>query len=53
MMSDEEKLEMMLFVLGEIARGRMDNGNPLGGETSRQMAREAFGRCGLDWPQRD
>ena len=28
-MTDWEKLERMAFVLGEIARGRIDNGRPL------------------------
>jgi hypothetical protein len=37
-----------IFVLQEIARGRCDNGRPLGGETARQMARAALD----NWPGR-
>lgn len=37
-----------IFVLQEIARGRCDNGRPLGGETARQMARMALDT----WPGR-
>jgi hypothetical protein len=49
-MTDWEKIERLHYVLGEIARGRCDNGRPLAAETSRQMAREALGRVGLGWP---
>lgn len=46
----QERLECLTYVMGEIARGRFDNGRPLAAETSRQMAREAMGRLGLGWP---
>lgn len=49
-MSDWEKLERMAFVLGEIARGRVDNGRPLNAETSRQMARTVLTMLELGWP---
>ena len=49
-MSEWEKLERMAFVLGEIARGRCDNGRPLAAETSRQMARTVLDMTGLGWP---
>ena len=49
-MTDWEKFERMAFVMGEIARGRVDNGRPLGGETSRQMARHVLELIGLGWP---
>jgi hypothetical protein len=49
-MTDWEKLERMAFVLGEIARGRCDNGRPLAAETSRQMARTVLDMIGLGWP---
>jgi len=49
-MSDWEKLERMAFVLGEIARGRADNGRPLNAETSRQMARTVLTMLELGWP---
>jgi hypothetical protein len=49
-MTDWEKLERMAFVLGEIARGRCDNGRPLAAETSRQMARTVLDMAGLGWP---
>jgi len=35
--------------LAEIARGRTDNGRPLGGERARQIAREALLDRGRDW----
>jgi hypothetical protein len=35
-------------VLQEIARGRVDNGRPLGAETSRQLARTVLDT----WPSR-
>jgi hypothetical protein len=38
-------------VLGQIARGRADNGRPLAAETSRQLAREVLTELGLSWPQ--
>ena len=37
-------------VLGEIARGRKDNGRPLAAETARQMAREVLDEQGFRWP---
>lgn len=49
-MTEWGKLECMAFVLGEIARGRIDNGRPLAAETSRQMARTVLGMVGLGWP---
>lgn len=36
--------------LGEIARGRRDNGRPLAAETSRQMARRVLDEQGFTWP---
>lgn len=47
----EQCLEVMSAVLGEIARGRKDNGRPLGGETARQMARECLDSLDLEWPR--
>lgn len=47
----EQCLEMMAKVLGEIARGRKDNGRPLAAETSRQMARECLDYLDLEWPK--
>lgn len=49
-MTDWEKMERMAFVLGEIARGRADNGRPLAAETSRQMARNVLSALDLGWP---
>jgi hypothetical protein len=49
-MTEWEKLERMAYVLGEIARGRCDNGRPLAAETSRQMARTVLDMAGLGWP---
>lgn len=37
-------------VLGEIARGRKDNGRPLAAETARQMARNVLDEQGFKWP---
>jgi hypothetical protein len=37
-------------VVGEIARGRKDNGRPLAAETARQMAREVLDELGFVWP---
>lgn len=51
-MDERERLELLTYVMGEIARGRFDNGRPLAAETSRQMARDVFSRCGLEWPSR-
>ena len=45
-------VERMTCVLGEIARGRSDNGRPLAAETSRQLARDCLSRLGLGWPVR-
>jgi len=39
-------------VLGEIARGRSDNGRPLPAETARQMAREVLDEQGFRWPSK-
>ncbi|HEY6030477.1 MAG TPA: hypothetical protein VIU44_07940 [Gaiellaceae bacterium] len=36
-------------ILAKIARGRDDCGRPLGGEVSRQMARDVLVESGLDW----
>lgn len=44
--------DMLTLVLGEIARGRCDNGRPLAAETARQMAREALAQNDLPWPAR-
>lgn len=49
-MSEWEKTERMHFVLGEIARGRCDNGRPLAAEVSRQMARDVLVMLELGWP---
>lgn len=38
-------------VLGEIARGRPDNGRPIAAETARQKAREVLAELGFTWPQ--
>lgn len=48
----EEAFEMFKLVLGEIARGRCDNGRPLAAEISRQMARDALSRQGYGWPEK-
>lgn len=37
-------------VLGQIARGRPDNGRPIAAEKARQMAREVMDECGVHWP---
>lgn len=49
-LTEAKHLERMVFVLGEIARGRSDCGRPLAAETSRQMAREVLGHCNRTWP---
>ena len=49
-MTDLEKFERIAFVLGEIARGRCDDGRPLAAETSRQMARTVLTMLALGWP---
>lgn len=49
-MTEWEKFERMAFVLGEIARGRVDTDHPLAAEVSRQMARDVLGRIELGWP---
>ena len=51
-MSNEDKIERMKFLLGEIARGRFDNGRPLAAEVSRQMARDVLLICDLSWSPR-
>lgn len=43
----------MVEVLGEIARGRKDNGRPLAAETSRQMARGVMIELGVCWPPKE
>ena len=44
-------LDDVLFqeALAEIARGRPDCGRPLGGEKSRQIARQALTERGHNW----
>lgn len=49
-LTEAEHLERAIFVLGEIARGRVDNGRPLAAETARQMARDVLGHCNRNWP---
>ena len=51
MKAADQKMQIFVYVLGEIARGRCDNGRPLAAEESRQMAREALLRCNLTWPE--
>ena len=36
-------------MLKRIARGRQDNGRPLGGETARQMARDMLSAVKVAW----
>lgn len=44
-MSDFAAIEALV----EIARGRRDNGRPLGGEDARQIARKALVAMEIDW----
>lgn len=48
----EEEMVRYQFVLGEIARGRCDNGRPLAAEIARQMARHVLDTYGRPWPAR-
>ena len=44
-----EEIERLRAALSEIARGRTDNGRALGGETARQIARQAMTDMGHSW----
>ncbi len=55
-MTDEQRDEFherMEFVLGEIARGRVDNGRPLASEVCRRMARDVLSMFGVEWPVKE
>lgn len=42
---------ILAVAISKIAKGRLDNGRPLGGEAARQIARDALIECGMDWTQ--
>lgn len=39
--------------LGQIARGRPDNGGPIAAEDARQIARNVLTELGLSWPKQE
>jgi hypothetical protein len=41
----------LIEALGQIARGRPDNGRPIAAEVARQMARDVFIKLSLAWPK--
>lgn len=40
---------VLLAAMKTIARGHRDQSRPYGGETARQIMREALTQCGIDW----
>ena len=45
----QEQHDTIVAALKAIARGRRDNGRPIGGERAREIAREVLTEYGLGW----